>query len=86
MRCAWPQWLRWHREQDASCVRSHGADCLYQPQRGETAGSLYKEQRGLSLIADTRARSVGDIIIVLVESTGLEEMRARRLRVTPALT
>ena len=40
------------------------------PSEGETAGSLYKEQRGLSLFADTRARSVGDIIsIVLTEST-----------------
>ena len=26
---------------------------------GETAGSLYSEQRGMSLFADTRARSVG---------------------------
>lgn len=40
------------------------------PSEGETAGSLYKEQRGLSLFADTRARSVGDIIsVVLTEST-----------------
>lgn len=40
------------------------------PAEGETVGSLYKEQRGLSLFADTRARSVGDIIsIVLTEST-----------------
>jgi flagellar L-ring protein precursor FlgH len=40
------------------------------PSEGETAGSLYKEQRGLSLFADTRARSVGDIIsVVLKEST-----------------
>ena len=40
------------------------------PGEGETAGSLYKEQRGLSLFADTRARSVGDIIsVVLTEST-----------------
>ena len=40
------------------------------PSEGETAGSLYNEQRGLSLFADTRARSVGDIIsIVLTEST-----------------
>lgn len=37
---------------------------------GDTAGSLYSNQRGLSLFADTRARSVGDIInVVLVEST-----------------
>ena len=40
------------------------------PTEGETAGSLYSEQRGMSLFADTRARSVGDIIsIVLTEST-----------------
>ena len=40
------------------------------PGEGETAGSLYKERRGLSLFEDTRARSVGDIIsIVLTEST-----------------
>ena len=40
------------------------------PGEGETAGSLYKEQRGISLFADTRARAVGDIIsVVLMEST-----------------
>ena len=40
------------------------------PSEGETAGSLYKEQRGISLFADTRARAVGDIIsVVLTEST-----------------
>ena len=40
------------------------------PKEGESAGSLYNEQRGMSLFADTRARSVGDIIsIVLTEST-----------------
>ena len=40
------------------------------PTEGDTAGSLYSQQRGLSLFADTRARSVGDIIsIVLTEST-----------------
>lgn len=40
------------------------------PSEGETAGSLYHEKRGMSLFADTRARSVGDIIsIVLIEST-----------------
>ena len=40
------------------------------PAEGDTAGSLYSEQRGMSLFADTRARSVGDIIsIVLTEST-----------------
>ncbi len=37
---------------------------------GDTAGSLYSDQNSLSLFADTRARSVGDIIsVVLVEST-----------------
>lgn len=41
-----------------------------QPQEGVTAGSLYSEQRGISLFSDTRARAVGDIIsIVLMEST-----------------
>lgn len=40
------------------------------PKEGESTGSLYNEQRGMSLFADTRARSVGDIIsIVLTEST-----------------
>jgi flagellar L-ring protein precursor FlgH len=40
------------------------------PQQGITPGSLYSENRGISLFADTRARSVGDIInVVLVEST-----------------
>lgn len=40
------------------------------PSEGETAGSLYKEHRGISLFADTRARAVGDIIsVVLTEST-----------------
>ncbi|MEK9988021.1 MAG: flagellar basal body L-ring protein FlgH, partial [Aquiluna sp.] len=40
------------------------------PSEGETSGSLYKEQRGISLFADTRARAVGDIIsVVLTEST-----------------
>ena len=40
------------------------------PTEGDTAGSLYSQQRGLSLFADTRARAVGDIIsIVLTEST-----------------
>jgi len=37
---------------------------------GQTPGSLYSRQRGLSLFADTRARDVGDIVsVVLVEST-----------------
>lgn len=37
---------------------------------GITPGSLYSEQRGLSLFADTRARSIGDIVsVILVEST-----------------
>lgn len=40
------------------------------PAEGITEGSLYSERRGLSLFADTRARSVGDIInVVLIEST-----------------
>ena len=40
------------------------------PSEGETAGSLYTEQRGISLFADTRARAVGDIIsVILTEST-----------------
>lgn len=40
------------------------------PKEGVTEGSLYSERRGLSLFADTRARSVGDIInVVLIEST-----------------
>ena len=40
------------------------------PTEGKTAGSLYHEQRGMSLFADTRARSIGDIIsVVLTEST-----------------
>ncbi|MGB1174150.1 MAG: flagellar basal body L-ring protein FlgH [Gammaproteobacteria bacterium] len=40
------------------------------PEEGVTAGSLYSEQRGISLFSDTRARAVGDIIsIVLMEST-----------------
>lgn len=40
------------------------------PQEGVTSGSLYSEQRGISLFSDTRARAVGDIIsIVLMEST-----------------
>ena len=40
------------------------------PQEGVTSGSLYSEQRGVSLFSDTRARAVGDIIsIVLMEST-----------------
>ena len=30
------------------------------PSEGETAGSLYNEQRGISLFADTRARAVGE--------------------------
>ena len=37
---------------------------------GTTPASLYNEQRGLSLFADTRARSIGDIVsVVLQEST-----------------
>ena len=37
---------------------------------GKSPGSLYSEQRGLSLFADTRARIIGDIVsVVLVEST-----------------
>ena len=41
-----------------------------QPKEGVTQGSLYSEQRGISLFSDTRARAVGDIIsIVLSEST-----------------
>ena len=40
------------------------------PPEGVTPASLYTEQRGLSLFADTRARSVGDIItVMLMEST-----------------
>jgi flagellar L-ring protein precursor FlgH len=40
------------------------------PTEGVTPASLYSEQRGLSLFADTRARSVGDIItVMLMEST-----------------
>ena len=40
------------------------------PPQGVTQASLYTEQRGLSLFADTRARSVGDIItVMLMEST-----------------
>ena len=40
------------------------------PPEGVTPSSLYSEQRGLSLFADTRARSVGDIItVMLMEST-----------------
>lgn len=40
------------------------------PAEGITQGSLYSERRGLSLFADTRARSIGDIInVVLIEST-----------------
>lgn len=40
------------------------------PSEGETAGSLYNEQRGTILFADTRARAVGDIIsVILTEST-----------------
>ena len=40
------------------------------PAEGVTPASLYSEQRGLSLFADTRARSVGDIItVMLMEST-----------------
>lgn len=40
------------------------------PREGVTPASLYSEQRGLSLFADTRARSVGDIItVMLMEST-----------------
>ncbi len=38
--------------------------------QGETTGSIYHERQGLSLFADTRARSVGDIIsVILTEST-----------------
>lgn len=41
-----------------------------QPEAGISPASLYSEQRGMSLFADTRAREVGDIIsVVLVEST-----------------
>ncbi len=41
-----------------------------QPTTGVSPASLYSEQRGLSLFADTRAREVGDIIsVVLVEAT-----------------
>lgn len=37
---------------------------------GTTPASLYNEQRGLSLFEDTRARSIGDIVsVVLLEST-----------------
>ncbi|MGD2008932.1 MAG: flagellar basal body L-ring protein FlgH [Cellvibrionales bacterium] len=37
---------------------------------GATPASLYNEQRGMSLFADTRARSIGDIVsVVLTEST-----------------
>lgn len=37
---------------------------------GKSPGSLYSEQRGLSLFADTRARAIGDIVsVVLLEST-----------------
>ena len=37
---------------------------------GKTPGSLYSEQRGLALFADTRARAIGDIVsVVLTEST-----------------
>lgn len=37
---------------------------------GATPGSLYSQQRGMSLFADTRASSIGDIVsVVLVEST-----------------
>jgi len=40
------------------------------PAEGVTPASLYSEQRGLSLFADTRARTVGDIItVMLMEST-----------------
>lgn len=40
------------------------------PAEGISSGSLYSEQRGISLFSDTRARAVGDIIsIVLMEST-----------------
>lgn len=39
-------------------------------EEGITPGSLYSEQRGLSLFADTRARSIGDIVsVMLIEST-----------------
>ena len=51
------------------------------PSEGETAGSLYKEQRGISLFADTRARAVGDIIsVMLTESTRHRKMQERLLR------
>ena len=44
------------------------------PAEGITEGSLYSERRGLSLFADTRARSVGDIInVVLIESTSIKK-------------
>lgn len=37
---------------------------------GVTPASLFTQQRGLSLFADTRARSIGDIVsVVLQEST-----------------
>jgi flagellar L-ring protein precursor FlgH len=40
------------------------------PPASVTPASLYSEQRGLSLFADTRARAVGDIItVMLMEST-----------------
>ena len=38
--------------------------------QGDTSGSIYNERQGMSLFADTRARSVGDIIsVILTEST-----------------
>lgn len=41
-----------------------------QPSQGYTPGSLYSENRGISLFADTRAVEVGDILsVVLLEST-----------------
>ena len=48
--------------------------------QGETTGSIYHERQGLSLFADTRARSVGDIIsVILTESTQASKMQERLL-------
>ena len=56
--------------------KSHPAYAPMEPiiytdtRQGESAGSIYHERQGLSLFADTRARSVGDIIsVILTEST-----------------
>ena len=56
--------------------KSHPAYAAMEPiiytdtRQGDSAGSIYNERQGLSLFADTRARSVGDIIsVILTEST-----------------